>query len=73
MTFIWTQKPGTLIRVPGFEWGRLYANVVEVTGFEPATFWSRTKRATKLRYTSVEPIRRLELLTCGLRNRCSTS
>ena len=25
---------------------------VEVTGFEPATFWSRTKRATKLRYTS---------------------
>ena len=27
--------------------------LVEVTGFEPATFWSRTKRATKLRYTSV--------------------
>ena len=27
-------------------------NQVEVTGFEPATFWSRTKRATKLRYTS---------------------
>ena len=27
-------------------------NLVEVTGFEPATFWSRTKRATKLRYTS---------------------
>ena len=26
--------------------------VVEVTGFEPAAFWSRTKRATKLRYTS---------------------
>ena len=26
--------------------------MVEVTGFEPATFWSRTKRATKLRYTS---------------------
>ena len=25
--------------------------LVEVTGFEPATFWSRTKRATKLRYT----------------------
>ena len=25
---------------------------IEVTGFEPATFWSRTKRATKLRYTS---------------------
>ena len=27
--------------------------LVEVTGFEPATFWSRTKRATKLRYTSM--------------------
>ena len=25
--------------------------LVGVTGFEPATFWSRTKRATKLRYT----------------------
>ena len=28
--------------------------MVEVTGFEPATFWSRTKRATKLRYTSAK-------------------
>ena len=28
--------------------------LVEVTGFEPATFWSRTKRATKLRYTSAK-------------------
>ena len=26
--------------------------VVEVPGFEPGAFWSRTKRATKLRYTS---------------------
>ena len=26
--------------------------LVEVTGFEPTTSWSRTKRATKLRYTS---------------------
>ena len=26
--------------------------LVEVAGFEPAAFWSRTKRATKLRYTS---------------------
>ena len=25
---------------------------VEVAGFEPAASWSRTKRATKLRYTS---------------------
>ena len=25
--------------------------MVGVTGFEPTTFWSRTKRATKLRYT----------------------
>lgn len=47
--------------------------MVEVTGFEPATFWSRTKRATKLRYTSkMEPMKGLEPLTCGLRNRCST-
>ena len=38
---------------------------VEVAGFEPAAFWSRTKRATKLRYTSgmLEPIRGLEPLT----------
>ena len=27
--------------------------MVEVAGFEPAAFWSRTKRATKLRYTSM--------------------
>ena len=46
---------------------------VEVAGFEPAAFWSRTKRATKLRYTSkMEPMKGLEPLTCGLRNRCST-
>ena len=31
---------------------RKFLKMVEVTGFEPATFWSRTKRATKLRYTS---------------------
>ena len=42
---------------------RLY--LVEVAGFEPAAFWSRTKRATKLRYTSMlEPIRGLGPLTC---------
>ena len=41
--------------------------MVEVAGFEPAAFWSRTKRATKLRYTSVkkmEPMRGLGPLTC---------
>ena len=40
--------------------------MVEVTGFEPAAFWSRTKRATKLRYTSmaVEPMSGLEPPTC---------
>ena len=32
----------------------LHEKMVEVTGFEPATFWSRTKRATKLRYTSIK-------------------
>ena len=26
---------------------------VEVAGFEPAAFWSRTKRATKLRYAPI--------------------
>ena len=39
--------------------------MVGATGFEPATFWSRTKRATKLRYTSKiganEGIRTLDL------------
>ena len=25
---------------------------IEVVGFEPTAFWSRTKRATRLRYTS---------------------
>ena len=35
---------------------------VEVAGFEPAAFWSRTKRATKLRYTSKsEPTEGLDL------------
>ncbi len=38
-------------------------SMVGVAGFEPATFWSRTKRATKLRYTPVEPIKGLEPLT----------
>ena len=31
---------------------RLYI-LVEATGFEPTTSWSRTKRATKLRYASI--------------------
>ena len=31
----------------------LFALLVEVTGFEPTTSWSRTKRATKLRYASI--------------------
>ncbi len=30
--------------------------LVEVTGFEPMASWSRTKRATKLRYTSPQLI-----------------
>ena len=36
------------------EMGSFLDILVEVTGFEPATFWSRTKRATKLRYTSIK-------------------
>ena len=39
--------------------------LVGVTGFEPATSSSRTKRATKLRYTpNLEPTSGLEPLTC---------
>ena len=30
--------------------------LVEVTGLEPTTSWSRTKRATKLRYTSINSL-----------------
>ena len=28
--------------------------MVEATGLEPTTFWSRTRRATKLRYASMQ-------------------
>ena len=31
---------------------KIGVRLVEATGFEPATSWSRTKRATKLRYAS---------------------
>ena len=42
--------------------------LVGVTGFEPATFYSRSKRATKLRYTpTMEPMSGIEPLTCSLR------
>ena len=53
---------------------QIWRKLVEVTGFEPTAFWSRTKRATKLRYTSIkrEPTKGLGPLTCGLRNRYST-
>ena len=51
------EKPGSV--------GKSTLPGVEVAGFEPAAFWSRTKRATKLRYTSMlEPMRGLEPLTC---------
>lgn len=30
--------------------------LVEVTGLEPTTFWSLTRRATKLRYTSMKAL-----------------
>ena len=42
----WAKKEKT------FDFSKVFI-LVEVTGFEPATFWSRTKRATKLRYTSI--------------------
>ena len=46
-TLVCTRKIKTLANVDlqGFR-------AVEVAGFEPAASWSRTKRATKLRYTS---------------------
>ena len=37
---------------PGYPTWGIPGYCVEVAGFEPAAFWSRTKRATKLRYTS---------------------
>ena len=36
--------------------------VVEVTGLEPTTFWSLTRRATKLRYTSIKLLLSLQIL-----------
>ena len=30
--------------------------LVEATGLEPTTFWSLTKRATKLRYASISSL-----------------
>lgn len=47
---------------------------IEVAGFEPAAFWSRTKRATKLRYApKLEPMWGLGPQTCALRVRRSTN
>ena len=41
---------------------------VGVTGFEPATSSSRTKRATKLRHTPVERLPSLRVRGPGLQN-----
>ena len=38
--------------------------MVEVTGLEPTTSWSRTKRATKLRYTSLNSARLWAHIAC---------
>ena len=47
--------------------------VVEVTGFEPATSSSRTKRATKLRHTSKkQPRINFGAYGCGTRIRTQT-
>ena len=32
----------------------VFLGMVEETGFEPTASWSRTKRATKLRYSSIK-------------------
>ena len=34
--------------------------LVEATGLEPTTSWSLTKRATKLRYASISPLKRAQ-------------
>ena len=48
---IWKNK--TTARLCIFLQKRAVNPLVEVTGLEPTTSWSRTKRATKLRYTSL--------------------
>ena len=43
---------GSLLKYRVYEgWGNHERQVVGAEGFEPSTFWSRTKRATRLRYT----------------------
>ncbi len=37
--------------------------LVEATGLEPTTFWSLTKRATKLRYASIFAVRHPNSIT----------
>ena len=49
----YTNKTGTRMPHKAKNHPTWVVHMVEVTGFEPATFWSRTKRATKLRYTSI--------------------
>ena len=48
--FVTTKKRADRSRLP-FSWSRR-RDLIEATGFEPTTSWSRTKRATKLRYAS---------------------
>ena len=40
-----------------------YLFLVEATGLEPTTFWSLTKRATKLRYASMYAVHDLNSIT----------
>ncbi len=46
---------------------------VRIAGFEPATPWSQTRCATKLRYIRVEPSVRIELTTYRLQGGCSAT
>ena len=65
--FLQLNKKGIPVRIPFC--------LVGATGFEPTAFWSRTKRATKLRYApkKMEPMWGLGPQTCALRVRCSTN
>ncbi len=63
--FCWSQRPGAMLasavvdlraaKSP-HEGGLLLSDLVGETGFEPAAFSSRTRRATWLRYTPMEKI-----------------
>ena len=59
------QKNKKALKNQGFLWLYLFYSpfLVEATGLEPTTFWSLTKRATKLRYASIFAVRHPNSIT----------